>query len=176
MTVIVGIRSSGIAIMGADAGVSIGDLSTVAFEPKIARFKRRGTTMLVGAAGGLRACQIAMRSIAKLADDVAIDAALTEAWIAEGIDPDDDDESATVMIATKNAISIVYANGAVVVPACDFAAIGSGGQVALGALDAYTFDPQFKDEPKVIAELAVRTASRHVAGIREPFFIASTDD
>jgi len=176
MTVIVGLVAADRIIMGADSGVTIGDVSMVIDGSKIARFRRRGKVMLAAASGAMRACQVAERALEKLTDADAIPETLVAAWASAGIDADDNAASATVMAAARRTLTIVYPDGSAFRPGCGFAAIGSGGAVAVGALDAYGQDPRYRDDPESIVRLAMMIAGRHVVGIREPFFVTSTKD
>ncbi len=128
MTAIVGLRWEGGALLAADSAVT-GELRARERRPKVA--KRDG--YLVGACGGAAFCHAALRLSAKLRRGTLLD------WAVETYLPklrealaEEPDEGEIILASPGELVTISEA--AVHDYADDYAAVGSGAAVALGAL------------------------------------------
>lgn len=189
MTVIVGIVGDDDVYIGADSGITIGDQSIVTGKAKIAagtvrlRAKAGKMPIIVAGAGDWRLWQVVLRASAEQSDRECdnVDEWLETVFVDNvrgsvaserragrtGISDDDID----ILVAMDGRLFIVPGSGGIIeVDRC--AAIGSGGQVALGALDALGLDPRYAGKPQDTIRASMMVAARHISGIREPFNIA----
>lgn len=185
MTAIVGIKGQSEIVIAADSGLTIGDRSIVGAR-KVARRNIAGVEILVAAAGPWRACQCALQAgfpglqpaavrprrlrpddHADVIADAFVDAVRAALIREPGGAERAADEGLELMMAAHGRLFVVEPGGGVFEPACGYAAIGNGGQVALGALDAIGC----ATAPEGMARVALAIAERHVAGVRGPWIV-----
>lgn len=181
MTVIVAIRDGKSAVIGADSGLAVGDLSVVSADSKIVRI---GRDVAFGIAGPTSAARIAEKAVAERWPSVihcpsARDVAdtITDAWKDAGIE--DDAAAPTALIVAKDALWQAHV-GAAFRHDKHFAAIGSGGQVALGAMIYAEGETPFGavvacEAMASTCQRAMEAASMVIAYIRRPFVVEMMD-
>lgn len=186
MTCIVGLKTDKGVWIGADRACSWGGHVEPLAAPKIARFDDR---MLVGFAGAVRAIQVLQHNARlprrHVGDDLIgwMVTAVVPTWhrslIAAKAMKENDGLSYAefgALVAIDGRLLSVSAAGAVVEVASEFAAEGSGGTYAYGALHA-TAGAVLK--PRRRLRLALEAAAAYDAGVGGPFdieFIASGAD
>ena len=174
MTAIVAISYEGGALMAGDAAGCAGDLIIREHSPKVAR--RKG--YLIGAAGDASACMVALHGC-----DVAYSGGGLAWWAHTSLAPQlrqllpaqkcsDDDEvpSCTLLLAAPGELVVLDGTGGAVDVVDDYAAVGCGAHVAVGALmTARRLSPMRR------ARAALRAATRHVTGVSAPWSYVRTD-
>ena len=177
MTCIVGLALKGAVHLGGDSIAIDGYSMEVRSTPKVFR---RGA-FLVGCAGSFRLADVIRYHFSppKLPEKgplhrfMAVDfvEALREACKARGIasiENNVEEVEAAVMVGVQGALFVIESDFHVGQPAPGFAAIGCGGQVALGALHA---TPALKPRARLTTALAA--AHAYNAGVRPPFQFVS---
>ena len=172
MTAIVGLVQSGSIYIGGDsAGVS-GTSLTVRADAKVFR-KRR---YVFGFTTSFRMGQLIRYSLALPKPVGNLDAFMATTFIDAVRDclkaggwamkDNEREEGGTFLVGVKGRLYAVYDDYQVATAADGFAAVGSGDQVALGALFA-TADAGLSPRRRVMSALAA--AERFSAGVRGPF-------
>lgn len=171
MTAIVGVQHHGQVILGGDSAVSYGDLSVVCRQPKV---WVAAPGVLVGVAGDARACDVVRYCLQAPPFD-GIDAA---AWAARKLAErfreavkaaHATDSNCDMLLAVGGTLLLLDSDGGVVRPAGGYAAIGSGGTVAMGALHALSAMLRLSPRQRVVA--ALEAAEAHCASVRRPWVV-----
>lgn len=168
MTAIVGITWKGGALLAGDGIGLWGDTLIRESRPKVAA----GNGFLVAAAGGCLFCNVALfLDVARKSREPLFEWAIGTYSRALRSALDGDDSSGTVLLATAGELVLVDSAGGATPVARDYFAIGSGGDVALGALSVL---PRSLP-PLQRARKALSAATRHVVGVGRPWSYISTD-
>jgi ATP-dependent protease HslVU (ClpYQ) peptidase subunit len=172
MTCIVGIEQDGYIIMGGDASCndSEGDGILIQKEPKV--FKR--SEYVIGFAGSFRVGAI-LRYIAKFpkVPNRALDRMMVtefSAAIRNCFKEEDLDADWTALVGIRDKLYCIEPDFHIWRHKEPYAAIGSGAQVALGALYALSTDLT----PRQRVEIALKAAEKFVGSVRGPWTLAST--
>lgn len=182
MTCIVGIKDpkTGLVHMGGDSAVSAGSAVQIRKDPKVFRL---GSNMLVGMCGSIRRMQLlrfvldvpefrpTKTSVEKYLNTAFIDAVRAcfdkggALYRAHGEDYCD-----KFLVGFEGQLFEIDADFQIGTPATDYAACGSGAQVALGAMHATAgLDPVARVRRALVA------AETFAAGVRGPFVIETLE-
>lgn len=181
MSCVIGFESNGVIYMGADsAGIDSSSLSiSTRVDEKV--FVAETNDFIMGFAGSFRVGQL-LRYASDLPeqsnkkDDMAymvtdfVDS-IKNAQRDHGAlrrDSEIEEHDAEFLVGYKGKLYIIESDFQVCRPIENYAAIGSGAQVALGALYALR-DSSISPQNKI--QLALNAASEYCAGVRPPFVI-----
>jgi len=188
MTIIIGIRHEGDVWMGADSFLGTDSYLYHVKEPKIFRAHvLNGGPMLIGASGGSRAGFL-VRSMLPPEHPEGVDAhtyiaeffvnALRERYQKAGyLETENGSEKneAILMVGYQGGLFVVWYNFQVDEYAEDYAAIGSGMDIALGAmgmLESITHDSTVPDRIRIVLEVC----EHHNPYVRRPFTIMKVEE
>ncbi len=180
MTVIAGVSHQGRVYFAADSGWSSRYVNGAQRDHKVRRLRE---DVVIGAAGAKRFCDVVIARLDLSRCDRASE--YVPLWIADevrricgdiGLNMNQDSQNydvGSVLIGVRdriaridNAFGIVHDRGA-------YDAIGSGTEVALGAMYAMTRGEQWA--PRDVLRAAVRAAAAHCPSVRGPFRFVSTE-
>lgn len=177
MTCIVGlITPKNTVILGVDSLASNGIESTVRMNPKAFTLQAGADTIGIATCGSIRMKQVLHYRLTVPPIDTwdtwrwasttfidAVRAAFKDAgWGLK--DSDGSDKGGSFLVAARGQLIEVESDFQVGIGACKYAAMGSGGSVALGALHATK-----GLEPEVRVTKALEAAAEHACGVRGPF-------
>lgn len=171
MTAIVAIAHRGEVILGGDSAVGYGDALITCRQPKV---WTAAPGVLVGVAGDARACDV-VRYRLKVPPFDGVDVA---AWAARELADEfasavkasrSTDSSCDMLLGIGGEVIVIDGDGGIVRPAGGYAAIGSGGPVALGALHATIGMLQLGPRDRVLR--ALEAAEAHCSSVRRPFVL-----
>lgn len=171
MTCAIGLEAAGAAWLACDAFVGDDNWRETTTEPK---WFRLGARLVVAYAGSLRSAQAAMttgalRGQRRRESDVAylstvvVEAIRQQHRAFEAVGKDHD---FAYIIAHAGKVFGVLEDYGVYRPACGFLAIGTGEQVAVGAVAAL---PELPPEKRL--RRALRIATSHCGHVSEPFTV-----
>lgn len=182
MTCIVAIKHEGAVYIGSDAGAVDPSNYSMHVQDDPKSFKLSGEVeMIIGYSGSWRAGQLIRYSLtlpehspkktdmAYIVTDV-VDALMELLRSNNTLKKENEKEEtdADIVIGYRGEIYVVDGNFAVMKPMNGYVAIGSGGDIALGALYASGLT-QKKMSPKERLKLALEASATFTAGIMPPF-------
>jgi len=184
MTCIAALKHNGVVYMAGDNVVSDTD---GLYRRAHGKLFYNGQEILIGCAGSLRVAQIIEHGVSfpgqsSSQEDMTfiVDSIVEQIRahvIGRGASKKTEEEEhfeAEVMIAYNDNIYVIASDFGVFQPGYPFAAIGSGGKVATGALHVLAQDINEQSTPddiKKILARALEAAEEHSVGVRRPFDI-----
>lgn len=180
MTVIAGVSHQGHVYLAGDSGWSTRYTESAQVDPKVRRLR---ADVVIGASGPKRFCDIVrLRLDFTRCDKAAEDVPL---WIADeihricgeiGLSMNQDSQNYDVgsaLIGVRDRLTRMDNAFGIVRDRNPYDAIGSGTEVALGAMHAMTREEQWA--PRDVLRAAVRAAAAHCPSVRGPFRFVSTE-
>ena len=178
MTCIVGIKQGGMIWIGGDSLGSADDTAVVRANPKVARLG----PMIVGWCGSARVSQVLFYGMGIPPFDKDFGAmnyliqvfvpALRDALSEHGVNIKDGEMDSALLVGLSHRLFEIDADFSVNEFDGDYLAMGSGEQVANGALFATRW---LNMSPKARIELALYAAEHHTRSVRGPFTTISSD-
>lgn len=186
MTCIAAIKHHGVVTMGADSMCSYYGLKCTSQDPKIVKLSPNGSVrldekLLIGIAGKIQTIAVMQRWAAPERDGLTPTAYIRAAGRAiktyveeEGLtwlNEDKNNHVGYMLIAFDGELGMVDGAGGLFFPDAVYHAIGSGEEIALGAMHA--LGNQLSPELTVIA--ALQAATDHSQHVGPPFHLFRTD-
>ena len=164
MSVVAGLVHAGRIYLGADSAVVRGDEIETVVRPKV----RRRSGMLIGACGD-------MPAVTTILDTLLLPyypGGPLDEWLATILAPSIAEhtkkEDYSLMVGVAGRLAVIDSDGTCVVHAQNYAAIGTGGPYALGALCSWR-----RFGPRLRVRRAVEAAIAHCSSVRGPTRVLS---
>jgi ATP-dependent protease HslVU (ClpYQ) peptidase subunit len=180
MTIIAGVTHQGRVYLAADSGWSSRYIESAQVDHKVRRLR---ADVVIGASGPKRFCDVVIQRLSL--DKCATDRNELPMWIADeirricveiGLNLNQDSgnyDVGSVLIGVRDRITRMDNAFGIVRDRNPYDAIGSGTEVALGAMHAMTRGEHWS--PRDVLRAAVRAAAAHCPSVRGPFRFVSTE-